>query len=120
MLSSRRLDRLEDVCRYKREMRVMVAVAYNVDEDEAKSLLHAMTNGKSLARWRSETAPQPVTAESLDAGRERITELIGLAGTAFITAHESWAIHDGELLWLVQYQTDVAIAIDDVHQHPAL
>jgi hypothetical protein len=59
IISDRRLDRLVEVCRYRHEMRDMVAVAYNVEEGEAKSLLHAMTNGQGLKRWRLEKAQRP-------------------------------------------------------------
>lgn len=120
MISKRCLPRLEETKAEKDMVRWMVAAAYGLQPESAKKLMHAMTNGKSLRKWKGEAGVPEVTSQVLQTATARLHTEAGDALAEKIKAHHLWEARDGELEWLLEYQAQVLQAIDDVHDFPAL
>lgn len=100
LLARAPVPRLTEIIKNKKAVRAMVAAALKVTEEELRTLLHAMTNGRSLRRWAAESRVEAVTAESLAESGDNV-QAAGDRVSKFVLTHEGWAARDGALLWSV-------------------
>ena len=112
--------RLDEMMARKIMIRTMVAVAYRVSLEAAKEAMHAITNGKSSLSWRREEQIEALTLEHLHAAAPELTKHVDASTAVAILQHPGWAVRDGDLVWLLEYQHEIAIAQDDVHSCEAL
>ena len=70
IISQRPLPQIKEAKVHKGRVRWMVAAVYRLQREGAKQLMHAITNGKSLGRWRQREGIPAVTAETLQAAAD--------------------------------------------------